>query len=176
MLKFFYADCVVSDVKYIRDGGSVTYVVTAKIDGRETKECIMDKTMYEYFNGLGAGTKNRIWFMTAKSGLIFKVIENQAGERLVSKITAKAKFDDFIRVPFAINLFTIPCSISFGGPKLFYFGLCASAVILLMTVSLHKKLGNYEAWPAGDVSAFTSAVFGAGLGSLKKDEPAKPSW
>lgn len=52
MAKYFYSDCVISDVR-----GNAAGLVSAKIDGREMSNIDMKPEIYRYFTGVGAGTK-----------------------------------------------------------------------------------------------------------------------
>ena len=59
MPKFFYTDCVISDLKQIdfhRDE------FTARINGRTAKRLAMTHDLYHHLMGADRSAKNRVWF------------------------------------------------------------------------------------------------------------------
>lgn len=196
MFKFFYSDCVLSDLQIIKNGNNqFTYVVSAKIDGRAAKRLVMDKEMYNYFTGVGAGTKNRIWFLGlsflgSKKGLILEGIENEAGERFKTRVKNSHVVHDLVVKPPCLGFLVwfmswiilfIPVAILVHGDTragneiisqfATWAGIAAAVWMFVVGLRVVKKTSSFDSWSAGDVSAYTTAVkpaFGSGLAALKK--------
>jgi hypothetical protein len=185
--EFFYADCVISDIQ-IESSTEHQKIVTARIDGRELKKLSMSEEMVGYFNGVGQGTQNRIWFY--KYGLhgitLIAAVENAAGERLERpSASAGMKLFDLVMRPVAAGflfwfaawvLLFIPVMGVYGvedaydiiNPIGLYGGIALGLWFSYKVLELYKKLANLDAWAAGDLTRYTKAVFGAGLAALKK--------
>ncbi|MCK8669046.1 hypothetical protein M1M11_29655 [Pseudomonas azerbaijanoccidens] len=187
MAKYFYSDCVISDVR-----GNAAGLVSAKIDGREISNIDMKPEIYRYFTGVGAGTKNRVWFSVQsilhKKLVRVRGVENEAGERLVVKEKIGTSFRDLIISPPLFGFLTwfvsfivliIPMAIIVGQRDLMFkinvvaglFGFAAGVWYFFGALGFIRKSANLDAWSAGDVSKYSKAVkpeFGSGLAALKK--------
>lgn len=187
MAKYFYSDCVISDVR-----GNVAGVVSANIDGRQMSNIDMKPEIYRYFTGVGAGTKNRVWFSVQtilhKKLVRIRGVENEAGERLVVKEKASTSFRDLIISPplagflawfVGIIVLFIPVAMVMGSDNLLLnvnvaagtVGVAVAVWCFFGALGFITKSANLNAWPAGDVSQYTKAVtpeFGSGLAAMKK--------
>lgn len=195
MAKFFYADCVISNVE-IETQTKAQMLVTARIDGRELKKLSMSEEMVRYFNGVGKGTQNRIWFY--RYGLtditFIAAVENAAGERLERfAVSMGMKLYDLLVRPACVGFLLyfatwvvlfLPVGVYFnrhgGGagdayniinPLGIYGGVALGIWLSYKSWDLYKKLANLDTWAAGDLTRYTKAVkaaFGSGLAALKK--------
>jgi len=180
--KFFYADCVISD---IHQPGFVDEIYTALINGRETKKLWLTRDFYRYLTGVGKGTTNRVWFVVLGGLLTVIAMENSAGERLTRPNPTGHIFFDVVIRPLCLGFITwivawVPVAIysavktgdMFGYPGA-SVALGALAALLLGAHALrtHTKLANPSAWEQGDLSLVTNALkpeFGSALAAKKE--------
>lgn len=187
MPKYFYADCVISDVT-----GNQSGLVKAKIDGREMSNIDMKPEIYRYFTGVGAGTKNRVWFSVQsilhKKLVRIRGVENEAGERLIVKEKISTNLRDLVISPplfgflvwfVSFIVLIIPMAIVAGQRDLMFkinvvsgiLGFAAAVWYFFGAAGFIRKSAHLDAWSAGDVSKYSKTVkpeFGAGLAALKK--------
>jgi hypothetical protein len=186
MFKFFYSDCVISEVTQT---GSTRNVAKAVIDGRAVDKISLSPEMYSYFTGIGKGTKNRVWFHVmnffGKKLLSIIAVENAAGERLLEPFSLKNKIQSLTIQPACLGFLTwfaawvvvgIPW-LAMGGDAfninvtLIFASVVAGVLFWFASLVYLFKRGTLNSWMAGDLSAYTKAVkpvFGAGLADLKR--------
>ncbi|WP_223448502.1 hypothetical protein [Pseudomonas sp. BF-R-19] len=197
MPKFFYSDCVISDLRRIAPGRDV---FMASIDGRQSERLTMEPEVYQYLTGIGKGTKNRVWFFAPgfKKVLMITGMENAAGERQVMKeklshklynLTIRPACAGFLFWFLAWVVLVIPvalyaykkATLSYKGPGEFiynvinpigiYGGIALALGLSFAAWHFYKKLANLDAWQSGETTSYTKAVkpaFGSGLAASKK--------
>lgn len=195
MPHYFYADCVITDIKLI-PGAKTLKAVSAKIDGRQVKNLIISKEMQLYFAGLRGEAKSRVWFSVVsvfgKKVLNVQAVQTEAGERHVETYKARHVFYDVvIRAASGGFLAWLATWIIGFIPAAMYtrnameslydvslwVGIPVGIWMSLWTMNYYQQLSKTESWPEGDVSNYSEAVkpaFGSSVIGAKNTQSEKP--
>ena len=200
MTRFFYADCVISDLKPAGE----EYIYTATIDGQRVDRLLIDAKFVRYLNGVGKNTKNRVWLGAAgfkKKTLVVLAMETPAGER--DRTPMEPYFQRFCAmtiIPIVKGLFAglatvvlmiLPFAAIFDADKMqdpMLVAFWGSWLIYALNEAGQKlyfyiKLSSLDNWKAGNVASLITAkevpaAFGSGAASksLKKAAEKPTGW
>lgn len=200
MYKYFYSDCVITDIRDHHAGGDRSY--SASVDGQPTERLVMEHEVYRYLTGVGKGTKNRVWFLGISFGKKRKSLEiigmeTTSGER---RVLPASKFKQLYLVTvFPIGVFIlsfIAAWILMLLPSVIFFrddaALMNSTLALVLSgaftlwltatqIRHNIKVSNLDGWPQGETSKFNKVVipaFGSGLSAqpVKKAKEEPTGW
>lgn len=200
MTKYFYADCVLNDV---RRTGEQEGLHTAMIDGQRIDRLLIDPVFSNYLNGVGKNTKNRVWFFSRglkKKTLGILAMETAAGERqTLPRLTFFQRIFMVTAFPIAIGMFAsmatmlvllLPFAIIFSsysgnGDEFGAFWLSTWAFFAIWqagkTINKEIKLSNLDGWKSGDIASYANEVaplsaFGLPVNRVKKAKEDPTGW
>ena len=175
MPKFFYTDCVISDLKQIdfhRDE------FTARINGRTAKRLAMTHDLYHHLMGADRSGKSRVWFYAPgfNKALVIAAVRPAGQEHsLLRNRAISSPYKMLFRTLLAGLLAWFATWALLAIPVLSWYGANAQkGVPLLETLSLQIGMGvallsfcywlwvrvkmhRLERWQAGDLTPYTQA-------------------
>lgn len=179
MPRFFYKDCVVSNLQRVDHKGDV---FTALVDGRKAPRLIMDNRVFHCLIGPSKNTKSRIWFYDPgfKKGLVIAGVGGDAeGRNVVRNMSFNTQYKLATRPIIAGILAWFTAWVLLAVPVLnLYGGNTRSGVHLLETVTLvigcgtaalflaHalwivNKMKKLDRWRAGSTDSYTKELSSA---------------
>ena len=186
MPKFFYTDCVVTDLKQIdirRDDFS------ARINGRTAKRLAMSNEIYHSLFGADRSAKSRVWFYAPgfKKALVIAAVQPANPQHNVLRNRSlSSPYKMLFRTLLAGLLAWFATWALMAIPVLTWYGANAQkGVPLLQTLSIQigagvaalcfaywlwvrVKMNRLDKWQSGDMAPYTQAI-------KTKAEPALPS-
>lgn len=175
MPRFFYSDCVITNIAKIT---SAKTVYSATINDRQASRLVMDEKTSEFLTGIGKGSTNRVWFLAVglRKALVIVCIENSAGERHSMRNTLFQKIYSLTIRPLCFGflawfaswiLLFIPLliihngNVREAGPAMetlsIQVGVVAAVAFCALSLTVFLRLGNLDSWSRGDLQRYTSA-------------------
>lgn len=176
MPKFFYKDCVVSDLQRVDPKSDV---FTALIDGRKIPRLAMDNRVFHYLIGPGKDTKSRIWFHAPgfNKGLVIAGAGGNAdGSHVERNMTLNTQYRLMTRPIIAgilawfaawvvlivpvLNLYSVTPSkgMELLGIVSVAFGCGVGALFLGKALWVVHKTNTLERWRAGSTDRYTEEL------------------
>ena len=176
MPKFFYTDCVITDLKQIdfhRDE------FTARINGRTAKRLAMTHDLYHHLMGADRSGKSRVWFYAPgfnKALVIAAVQPADHPHNVLRNRAFSSPYKMMFRTLLAGVLAWFATWALLAVPVLSWYGANAQkGVPLLETLSLQigagvaflsfsywlwvrLKMHRLQRWPSGDLTPYTQAT------------------
>ena len=186
MPRFFYKDCVVSNLQRIDHKGDV---FTALVDGRKAPRLIMDNRVFHCLIGPSKNTKSRIWFYDPgfKKGLVIAGVGGDAeGRNVVRNMSFNTQYKLATRPIIAGILAWFTAWVLLAVPVLtLYGGNAQSGVHLLETATVligcgtaalffaHalwvvNKMKNLDRWRTGSTDSYTKELSSTPAAPLNK--------
>ena len=186
MPRFFYKDCVVSNLQRADHKGDV---FTAFIDGRKASRLIMDNRVFHYLIGPGKNTKNRIWFYDPgfKKGLVvagvgggaeFRNVERNMSFNTQYKLATRPIIAGILAWFAAWVLLTVPVLTLYGGnarngvhfleTTTVVIGCGTAALFLAHALWVVNKMKNLDRWRTGSTDSYTKELSSAPAAPLNK--------
>lgn len=173
MLRFFYEDCVISNLQRADRKGDV---FTALINGRKTSRLVMDNRAFHHLTGPGRNIKNRIWFYDPgfKKGLVITRVSSDAEGRTarcnssfntLSKLVTRPIIAGILAWFMAWVILAVPTLTLYGGnassgvhwleTATVVIGSGTAALFLSHALWVVNQIKNIDRWGAGSTASYT---------------------
>ena len=176
MPRFFYKDCVASNLQRVDHKGDL---FTAFLDGRKTSRLIMDNRVFHYLIGPGKNTKSRIWFYDPgfKKGLVIAGAGSDADGRnaernksfnTLYKIATRPIIAGVLAWFAAWVLLAVPALTLYGGSTrsgvhvletaTVVIGCGAAALFFAHALWIVNKMKSLDRWRVGSIDSYTQEL------------------